>query len=190
MIHDAGFRSAIDSELGRLPVTKERDERVDLTVDSQRENQLVQDKIASSQSEAASSLPVDEPEIGFRQSDDNRLENRYLQDTSAESPAMGQITTDMDDDEEEDDAGFRIDVDDDFVMSDHHGFNADDQSDDGVPLPQLATPRRKGKEGLANNAAGGHRESHTSTSPSRGDGFATNAEKNRKRDRNTAKAGS
>jgi hypothetical protein len=133
MIHDAGFRSAIDSELGKEPVVLERFEN------KPRENSAIEmqsvananDKGSGSNSEEFASSPPD----GASQ-----------HDVAEESQVVNEgndMAIDMDD------AGFQMDVEDDFVMNGQAG----DDSDDGVPLPRNDTVKRHEKELPVNETA-------------------------------------
>lgn len=130
MIHDAGFRSAMDSELGKEPVLLETFDdkpREDSAIEMQTKTASANDKGSGSNSEEFASSP---PDIGEQH------------DVAEESQVVDQgdnMAMDMDD------AGFQMDADDDFVMNDQNS-QAGDDSDDGVPLPRNDTAKRHENE--------------------------------------------
>lgn len=150
MIHDAGFRSAIDSELGKEPVLLETFDdkpREDSAIEMQS-NAAADDKGPGSNSEEFASSP---PDVG----------NPH--DPVEESQVVDQVeNTAMD----MDDAGFQMDdADDDFVMNDQNG-QAGDDSDDGVPLPRNDTAKRHNNELPANETASAKADEKPDSQPS------------------------
>lgn len=126
MIHDAGFRSAIDSELGKEPVlleTFDQKPREDSAIEMQSKAASTDDKDSGSNSDEFASSP---PDVGDQD------------DVAEESQAVDlgdNMAMDMDD------VGFQMDADDDFVMDDRSS-QAGDDSDDDVPLPRNDTAKR------------------------------------------------
>ncbi|EED12650.1 conserved hypothetical protein [Talaromyces stipitatus ATCC 10500] len=151
MVHDVGFRSAIDSELGRDPILERLDKPKDSAIDMQSDANVADSKVSGSNSEFASSPP----DIGPEEQDGEDPENGSQHDAPDESQAMDEgdnMAMDMDD------AGLQMDVDDDFVMNDHSEFNAGsqagDDSDDGVSLPRNdATAKRHNNDVAAHAMA-------------------------------------
>lgn len=134
MIHDAGFRSTIDSELGNQPAlleTLDDKPREDSAIEMQSVANA-NDKVSGSNSEEFASSP---PDVGDQI------------DGTEESQAVDQgKNIGMDN---MDDAGFRMDVDDDFVMDDQNSL-AGDESDDGISLPRNDIAKRHETELPAN----------------------------------------
>ncbi|KAF5016622.1 hypothetical protein F66182_11641, partial [Fusarium sp. NRRL 66182] len=150
MIHDAGFRSTIDSELDKEPVVLGK------FGDKSREDSAIEiqskaagdDKGADSNSEEFASSPPD-------------IEDRH--DEAEESQVMDQgDDTAMDD---VDDAGFQVDAEDDFVMDDQNS-QAGDSSDDSVPLPQNDTKQRHDKKLSADETASSKAGKNPDSQPS------------------------
>lgn len=138
-MHDAGFRSAVDSELGKEQVlleTFDDKSRKDSAIEMQSEAAKIasaNDKGSGSTSEEFASSP---PDVGD-QHGDMAEENQVVDQGD-------NMAIDMDD------AGFQMNVDDDFVMNDQSGSQAGDDSDDGVSLPPNDTAKSRNNE-LATN---------------------------------------
>lgn len=137
IIQDAGFRSAIDSELGKEPVLRETFEqksREDSAIEMQSKAASTDDNSSGSNSEEFASSP---PDVG------------HQHDVAEESQMVDNgdnMAMDMDD------VGFQMDADDDFVMNDQNS-QAGDDSDDGVSLPRNDAAKRHEKELTTNEKA-------------------------------------
>lgn len=121
MIHDAGFRSAIDSELDKEPVLLETFDdkpRDDSAIELQSKGASADGKDWGSSSEEIASSP---PDVGLQH------------DATAEESGKGDQGDSMAVDV--DDTGLQLDADYDFVMNGQNS-QAGDGSDDGVPLPR------------------------------------------------------
>ncbi|KAF3391162.1 hypothetical protein DPV78_011294 [Talaromyces pinophilus] len=151
IIHDAGFRSTMDSELGKEPLLLEmfdQKPREDSAIEMQSKAASTGDKSSDSNSEEFASSP---PDVG----DQHDVAEESQMVDNGDNMAM-----DMDD------VGFQMDADDDFVMNDQNS-QADDDSDDGVPLPRNDAAKRHEKELTTNEKVSSMAGEKPASQPSR-----------------------